>query len=119
MQKTFGQPSNYRDLSNGVNLWGGTGRLGFQLYYRDHGLTGSDLRQLNNENPQTAFIELFNTDPNKLNHNEVKGHLSYAWKKGSISLGKDHLLVGYGESGKIILSDRAPSFPYLRLEYQP
>ena len=119
MQKTFGQPSSYRDLSNGVNLWGGTGRLGFQLYYRDHGLTGSALRQLNNENPQTAFIELFNTDPNKLNHNEVKGHLSYAWKKGSISLGKDHLLVGYGESGKIILSDRAPSFPYLRLEYQP
>ncbi len=119
MQQTVGTPSQYRTLSNGINLWGQAGRLGFQLYYRDFGLTGSGLKLLNQENPNTAFIELFNVDPNKLNHNEVKAHMSYSWKNGSISIGKDHLLWGYGESGKIVLSDRAPSFPYLRLDYQP
>jgi len=118
-QQTVGTPSQYRTLSNGINLWGQAGRLGFQLYYRDFGLTGSGLKLLNRENPNTAFIELFNVDPNKLNHNEVKAHISYSWKNGSISVGKDHLLWGYGESGKIVLSDRAPSFPYLRLDYQP
>ena len=118
-QQTVGEPSQYRALSNGVNLWGQAGRIGFQLYYRDYGLTGSGLKLLNRENPNTAFIELFNVDPNKLNHNEVKAHISYAWKNGSVSLGKDHLLWGYGESGKIVLSDRAPSFPYLRLDYKP
>lgn len=119
VQQTIGEPSQYRTLSNGVNLWGQAGKIGFQLYYRDYGLTGTGLKLLNRENPNTAFIELFNVDPNKLNHNEVKAHISYTWKNGSISLGKDHLLWGYGESGKIVLSDRAPSFPYLRLDYQP
>jgi len=119
VQQTLGKPSQYRTLSNGVNLWGQAGRMGFQLYYRDYGLTGTGLKLLNGEKPNTAFIELFNVDPNKLNHNEVKAHISYTWKNGSISVGKDHLLWGYGESGKIVLSDRAPSFPYLRLDYQP
>jgi hypothetical protein len=114
-----GNNMDYRELSNGINLWGQAKRFGFQAYYRDYALSGSGLNLLNQENPQTTIIELINREANKKNHNEIRGSISYSWKNGSISLGKDQLLMGYGETGKIILSDRAPSFPYLRLDYQP
>jgi len=114
-----GTEMDYRELSNGINLWGQAKRFGFQAYYRDYALSGSGLNLLNQENPQTTIIELINRDANKKNYNEIRGSISYSWKNGSISLGKDQLLMGYGETGKIILSDRAPSFPYLRLDYQP
>lgn len=114
-----GSDRSFRELSNGVHLWGQANRLGFQAYYRDHALTGSGLNLLNSENPQTYVISLINRDANKRNHNEIRGNISYSWKNGSVNIGKDHLLMGYGETGKIILSDRAPSFPYLRLDYQP
>lgn len=118
-KQVVGNEMSYREVSNGVNMWGQAKRFGFQMYYRDYTLTGDGLNNINNENPGTTIIDLINRDPNKKNHNEIKGHLSYSWKNGSVSLGKDHLLMGYGESGKIILSDRAPSFPYLRFDYNP
>lgn len=114
-----GSDRSYREVSNGVNLWGNAGRFGFQANYRDHTLTGTGLDKLNEEGPHTTVIELFNLGSNKKNFNEIKGHISYTWKNGNISLGKDHLLWGYGETGRINLSDRAPSFPYLRLDYRP
>lgn len=118
-KQVVGNEMSYREVSNGVNMWGQAKRFGFQMYYRDNTLTGKDLNEINNENPGTTIIDLINRDPNKKNHNEIKGHISYSWKNGNVSLGKDHLLMGYGESGKIILSDRAPSFPYLRFDYNP
>jgi hypothetical protein len=118
-KQVAGTEMSYREMSNGINLWGQAKRFGFQMYYRDYTLTGDGLNNINTENPTTGIIDLINRDSRKKNHNEIKGHISYAWKNGSVSLGKDHLLFGYGESGKIILSDRAPSFPYIRLDYNP
>ena len=118
-KQVAGTEMSYREMSNGLNLWGQAKRFGFQMYYRDYTLTGDGLNNINTENPTSGIIDLINRDPRKKNHNEIKGHISYSWKNGSVSLGKDHLLFGYGESGKIILSDRAPSFPYIRLDYNP
>jgi hypothetical protein len=114
-----GSDRSYYEVSNGFQFWGNAGKFGFQAHYRDHTLTGDGLDKLNEENPQTTIIELFNLGSNKKNFNEIKGHVSYSWKNGNISLGKDHLLWGYGETGRITLSDRSPSFPYLRLDYRP
>ena len=118
-KQVSGTEMSYREMSNGINLWGQAKRFGFQMNYRDYTLTGDGLNNINNENPTTTIIDLINRNPLNKNHNEIKGHVSYDWKNGSISLGKDHMLFGYGESGKIILSDRAPSFPYIRLDYNP
>lgn len=114
-----GNKQTYRELSNGVNLWGQAGKFGYSLYYRDMTLTGSGLDLVNEEGPNTTFIQLINRDENKKNFSTVRAHVSYAWKNGSISLGNDHFLWGYGETGRIVTSDRSPTFPYLRLDYRP
>ena len=41
------------------------------------------------------------------------------WKWGEFTAGKDFLEWGYGESGKLVLSNKAPSFPFIRLDIHP
>jgi hypothetical protein len=55
---------------------------------------------------------------NTQNFLEIRGHLSYEFKNGSISAGQDYLLWGFGEN-RIVLSDKAPTYPYIRFDYQP
>lgn len=118
-QKTSGTLSNYTILSKGMNLWGYSGRWGYQVYYRDNGLNGLGLDSINSENPSTGIINLFRPNANTSSTVDTRAHLSYTWKTGNISFGKDFLNWGYGQSGKIILSERSPSFPYVRLDYTP
>ncbi|WP_204312118.1 hypothetical protein, partial [Escherichia coli] len=44
---------------------------------------------------------------------------SYTWKNGQISIGQDQMRWGYGENGRIVLSDKALAYPYVRFDYQP
>ncbi len=45
--------------------------------------------------------------------------LGFKWDWGSFTIGKNHLNWGYAENGKIVLSEKAPSFPYVRLDIKP
>lgn len=56
---------------------------------------------------------------NAFEYDQVNASVGYYWSNGSISLGKDNFNIGNGENGKIILNDKAPSFPYIRLDYKP
>ncbi|MDP1844293.1 MAG: capsule assembly Wzi family protein, partial [Sediminibacterium sp.] len=107
-------------MSNGLQFWGKIKNLGFQLYYRDYTETGIGVRQYRTETPITDIIELTGTaKPNRQNFSELRANISYSFKKGSISFGKDKFLWGYGENGQIVLSDKSPTYPYIRLDYQP
>lgn len=52
-------------------------------------------------------------------YEEVKGGITYAWKWGSVGLAKDNIIWGNNYHGANILSDRAPSFPYIKLHLSP
>lgn len=56
---------------------------------------------------------------NFIEYDEVKASISYSWETGKITLGKEDFRIGSGNLGKLILSDRAPSFPFIRLDYYP
>jgi hypothetical protein len=114
-------------VSNGLNLWGKVGKKwGYQLLYRDVTELGSvrdfytvnklDFRRLD---AKTGIILVGLNDDKKINHSDVRATINYSFKNGSISFGKDQIVWGYGENGRIVLSDRAPSFPLIRLDYQP
>jgi hypothetical protein len=120
LMRVSGTGKSFTQMSNGFNFWGKAGNFGFQLYYRDYTETGTGIRSYRNESPLTDIVELTGTArPNRQNFAEVRASINYQFKKGSISIGKDHLLWGYGENGRIVLSDKAPTYPYIRLDYQP
>lgn len=115
-----GNTTSFRQISNGAQLWGKAKNLSFQLYYRDVTETGTGLDTFRRESPETGIIKIGpGTNPRSQNFSDIRGHISYSFKNATISFGKDQFLWGYGENGRIVLSDKAPSFPYLRFDYRP
>ena len=122
-----GGGQNITQVSNGLNLWGKVGKKwGYQLMYRDVTELGTvrDFYTVNKldfrrQEPKTGIILVGLNDDRKINHSDIRATINYSFKNGSISFGKDQLVWGYGENGRIVLSDRAPSFPLIRFDYNP
>jgi hypothetical protein len=122
-----GSGLNITQVSNGLNLWGKVGKKwGYQLLYRDVTELGTvrDFYTVNKldfrrQDAKTGIILVGLNDDKKINHADIRATINYSFKNGSISFGKDQIVWGYGENGRIVLSDRAPSFPLIRLDYQP
>jgi hypothetical protein len=112
----------YFKRSIGINLYGAISkRWGYQLSFQDITEKGNLLdtsKQSIEAALETGYVKnsLFNNK--SINYTEIRAHLSYAFKKGMISVGQDYLTWGYGNEGRIVLSDKAPTYPYLRLDLQ-
>lgn len=119
LMRVSGTDQGFTQISNGLQFWGQTKRFAFQFYYRDYNENGTGIYQFRNESPEPGVIQTFNPSSTHQNFSEIRASISYSWKTGSISLGKDQLLWGYGENGRMVLSDKAPTYPYIRLDYKP
>jgi hypothetical protein len=117
-----GTGKDIKTTSSGFNFWGRAGkRWGFQFSFQDVNVNGTGLdtsyRSLESGSV-TGPVLINNFKKNTQNFTEIRGHISYAFKNGSVSVGQDYLLWGFGEN-RIVLSDKAPTYPYLRFDYQP
>ena len=109
--------------SVGAQLFGQIGKnWGYQLSVQDFSEHGKNLdtnRTGLDANHETGFVLQSAKKVDALNYLELRGHVSYSFKKGTVSIGQDYFLWGYGQTGKIVLSDKAPTYPYFRLDLQP
>jgi hypothetical protein len=119
IMRITGSGKSITQMSNGINFWGQSKRFGFQFYYRDYTETGNGIDSFRKESPEPGIIKLFNPSSTNQNFSEIRASLTYSWNNGSISVGKDHLLWGYGENGRMVLSDKSPTYPHIRLDYKP
>ena len=103
----------------GFQLAGYAGkRIGFQLSFMDINEQGRyDSLRMDNELP--GFVRKETTNPKILNYSQMNATLSYRLNKGMITVGQDQQVMGYGRSGNIVLSDKAPAYPFYALNYQP
>ena len=115
--------TRYQHKAWGVDVWGQIGKhIGFQFAAKDitENRDGNPPDSFNYKGPQTGFILLGNANNYTFtNYSVYRGHIGYMWKNGSISVGQDYLLWGYGENGRMVLSDKSPAYPYIRLDYHP
>jgi hypothetical protein len=117
---TMGDNVNYQTRSTGLHFWGTAGkRVGFQFFFSDVNEIGKGFDTNRQGVPGTGIIRKDTSVIKSQNFSEFRGSINYAFKNGSISFGQDHLLYGYGENGRIVLSDKAPNFPFLRFDYSP
>jgi hypothetical protein len=99
---------------NGLNLFGTIGtNIGFNLNFKDNHV--SDIRKLLHGFSNTTGIGFFAGN----DYDEVNGNLTGNWRWGDFSIGKDYFEWGSGKSGQIILSKKAPSFPFIKLNIYP
>lgn len=52
-------------------------------------------------------------------YEEVKGGITYSWNWGSLGIVKDNITWGNNYHGANIISDRAPSFPFIKFHANP
>lgn len=120
---TGGKGMDIRSRSLGINFWGRIGkRLGYQFSFHDINEDGKGLDTSRKSLFAGSTTGIVNTSPfsvNKASFSELRVHLRYEFNKGAVSVGQDYLLWGYGEAGRLVLSDKAPVYPYIRLDYQP
>lgn len=104
----------------GLKFWGQVGKhIGFQAYYQDFTESGNGFDSLRSFSPEPGIVKINTINQKVLNYTDFRGNITYNWNNGSISLGMDQLLWGYGQNGRIVLSDKAPAYPFIRLDYKP
>ncbi len=113
-----GSGKSVTQSSSGLSFWGHAGKhWGFHFFYNDITESGKGFDTSRQNTPETGIVRKDTSLRTSQNYSQFRGSISYSWKNGSISFGQDHLLWGYGQAGKIVLSDKAPAFPLIRLDY--
>ena len=104
---------------SGAYFYGYLGNaIGFSFDYRDNAENGDNIDMKKLFTPVTGITPL-SRSPKSVQYSEVHTTLSTDWNWGSFTVGKDFLQWGYGESGQLVLSRKAPSFPFIRLDVKP
>lgn len=107
--------------SIGAQFYGSVGKhIGYQFSFQDitesgKGLDTSKMGVLSAQ--ETGMVLQSQRTTTHLNYSEIRAGLTYAFKKGSFFVGQDYLQWGYGKFGQVVLSDKAPTYPYIRFDY--
>lgn len=121
----IGLQANVQYGKNGVHRWGGADifgsvgkHIGYRLSFSDHFENGEGMNVDKTLTPENG-INLVKKSGNAIEYDDVNAAISYAWHCGDITLAKEYLQWGSGLDGQIILSQKAPSFPMVRLSLRP
>jgi hypothetical protein len=122
METTIGQGKSILKNTSGLQFWGHINKnLSFQAYFSEITEIGNGIDTLKQFSNETGMVKTQNIDINRksLNYTNFRGSVAYELGKGSLSFGSDQLQWGYGENGRLVMSDKSPSYPFIRLDYQP
>lgn len=115
-----GEGKSVLKWSNGFSIWGHAGsRFSFQAFFEDITESGTGIDGIRVFTPREGIVRTVTLNQNSINYSRFKGNITYAWNNVTISAGNNNILWGYGENGRIILSDKTPSYPQIRLDYRP
>lgn len=109
----------FESYSNGFEVYGYlTEHLGFSLQWYDNYIEGETIDPYRSFTPEQGFVPHTRSETHA-SFNRVKTTIGIDWDWGSAAIGKDNIEMGYGEGGKLVLSSRPPSYPYIRLDIKP
>lgn len=119
------------DDAKATHLWNGiytygyiTDALGVSFDFRDNTEEGTKIDKFKKFSPVTGVnarssSNILDYSENKIEYSEAKGIIATDWNWGSFAIGKEFMEWGYAENGLIVLSQKAPSFPFIRLDIYP
>lgn len=121
----FGYSSSSSDDGNSSHFWNGLSLygsisdfIGFDLNFRDNTENGDNLDYNREFSPFTGFT--FKAKKERgFEFDEVNANLTFSNSWGSFTLGKDYIYYGEGRQSKVIIGNKAPSFPHIKLEINP
>ena len=91
--------------------------IGVSMDLRSHSENGSYIDETKQFTPETGVIA--RESGGAIDYTQVKSSASIDWDWGDFVLAKDFIEFGYAKSGKLVLSGKAPSFPFIKLHLNP
>ena len=111
--------SGFTHRWNGLEFYGYiSDGWGYSLDFRDNLETGESIDKERRNSPVPG-VNISKADDNSIEYSIVNAEVNYSWNIGNLSIGKYYLNLGSGKAGQIIMSDKAPSFPMVRLDIKP
>ena len=92
--------------------------LGFSFYITDNSEWGDTVDAMKTFTPLTGF-NYKKEGTNSISYEDINATLNYSWSWGEFTLGKDYINWGSGTEGQLILSSKAPSFPFIKFDIRP
>jgi len=121
----YGYSSSKSESINSTHFWNGlsfygsiSDFIGFEMNFRDNSIDGN-IDADRNFSPQTGYSFKVKREDGSMEFDEVNGNLTFSNSWASLTLGKDYIYYGEGTQGNIILGNKAPSFPHIKLEVNP
>ncbi len=94
--------------------------IGISMDFRSNNESGPNIDIKKNFTPETGVIPaVYYTPGPEIDYSEVKSTVSFDWNWGNAVFAKDFIEYGYAKSGNLVLSNKAPSFPFIKLELNP
>ena len=107
---------SYSHFWNGARLYGYISNwLGFSFDFRDNSVDSKNGDINLNFTPETGYV-ISRRKPNHFEYERTNTEISASWSWGTVSVGKTPIIWGYGESGNLVHSTKAPSYPLVRLD---
>ena len=91
--------------------------IGFSMDFRSNSESGTYYDMLKRFTPETGVIA--RESGGEIDYSQVNSTASVDWDWGSFIVAKDFMEYGYAKSGNLVLSNKAPSFPYIQLRLNP
>jgi hypothetical protein len=105
---------------NGLYFYGYLGNhIGFTFDFINAGEKGENIDHDRQFTSDPGIIPKGTGTPNQIDYNEIDVMTTFNWNWGHFSLGKQQLEWGYGSSGRIVTSNKPPSYPQIRLDIKP
>lgn len=102
--------------SNGLNVYGYLGKnVGAYFMFRDNSESGSYISSARPLSPEPAQVIARNLG-SFINYDPIDAQVNVSFDFVTFSIEKVHNIWGAGEQGNIILSNKAPSYPQIKLQ---
>ncbi|OGU38658.1 MAG: hypothetical protein A2315_13215 [Ignavibacteria bacterium RIFOXYB2_FULL_35_12] len=93
--------------------------IGISLHFQTNNEKGNKLDIKKEFTPETGIIPEVSDYGRDISYTEVTSSISADWGWGNVVIAKDYIEYGYAKFGNLVLSNKAPSFPYIRIDLKP
>jgi hypothetical protein len=115
----LGSKDNVEELHrwNGVYFFGYfKNNIGYSFDFRDNLEKGAKIDTGRTFTQVTGVNAEYFPESESMEYSEMHATIAADWEWGRLTAGKDFLQWGYAQNGKVVLSKKAPSFPFIRLD---
>jgi hypothetical protein len=92
--------------------------IGYTFHFIENAESGDRINDSRTNTPATG-INIYRRLSNSIEYSDIRATIGVNWRWGNFAMGKDYLNWGMGQRSKLILSSKAPSFPFIRLDINP